>query len=391
MQKRSLLILIVLLISCKSENKELIKFDPATLILNEITLADIVDDINYIPLEDKYPLGLIYDKIILFNNSIFLSALNAGVLEFTIEGKLQRKIGSIGRGPGEYNLCYSFAIDEITGTIYILDSGNIVKVFSKTGRFLRSFSLNEYGDMIQAIEFFYSGLFISYCLQFENSKYEWIVVDTLGNIIKKKERTLPNFISNTFGLGSIYKFENSLSFWNDFTDTVFSILPDLSQKPSFIIAPGEHRLPKSNISSLEEMSKYMLLQQIFETDRYINIRYYYSFPVSKFALVLIDKNSNKSFLTFLESDEGYITDYTGGIKNDFDGGISFLPRSYFKKKGREFIVGLQNPYKIKNHVSSDEFRNSTPKFPEKKKELEKLANRLKETDNPVMIIIRLKQ
>ena len=32
-----------------------------------------------------------------------------------------------------------------------------------------------------------------------------------------------------------------------------------------------------------------------------------------------------------------------------------------------------------------------PKYPEKKKELEKLANSLKETDNPVLIIVRLKK
>src|SRR5690606_2798763 len=112
-----------------------------------------------------------------------------------------------------------------------------------------------------------------------------------------------------------------------------------------------------------------------------------SYPVSKFALVLIDKNSNKSFQTFLESDASYITEYTGGIKNDFDGGINFLPRSYFKKNGREYIVGLQYPYKIKNLFSSDEFRNSTPKFPEKKKEFEKLASGLKDTDNPVLMLV----
>jgi hypothetical protein len=391
MRNANLIIIFVLLISCKPVDRGLFEFNPSTLVLDEIMLADIVDDMEYIPLESKYPLGLIYDKIVPVNNSIYLSALRVGVLVFNMEGKLQRKIGSIGRGPGEYATCYSFAIDENNETIYILDIGNIVKVYSRTGRFLRSFQLNEYGAMIKTIEFFDARLFVSYGLESVDSKYEWIAVDTSGNVIKKKERTVPGFITGYNGLGYSYKFDNTLSFYNDYTDTVFSILPDLTQKPSFIIAPGKHRLPKSTTSSLEEFSTYMLLQQIFETDQFIIIRYYYSFPVSKFAFVLTDKKSHKSFLTFLESDGDYIIEYSGGIKNDFDGGPAFLPRNYFKMNGREYLVGFQNPYRIINHVKSKEFRNLTSRFPEKKIELDNLANILKETDNPVLVLVRLKK
>lgn len=96
------LILIILLISCKPENKGLIKFDPTTLTENEISLIEITDDIYYIPLDNTYPIGLIYDKIKLINSSIYLSAQNTGVLEFKRDGKLLRKIGSFGRGPSEY-------------------------------------------------------------------------------------------------------------------------------------------------------------------------------------------------------------------------------------------------------------------------------------------------
>jgi hypothetical protein len=61
------------------------------------------------------------------------------------------------------------------------------------------------------------------------------------------------------------------------------------------------------------------------------------------------------------------------------------------KNGREYIVGLINPYQIKTLVMNNEFKNSISKYPEKKKELEKLANSLKETDNPVLMIVRLKK
>ncbi|MGI5913960.1 MAG: hypothetical protein ACOX5K_04455 [Bacteroidales bacterium] len=49
-----------------------------------------------------------------------------------------------------------------------------------------------------------------------------------------------------------------------------------------------------------------------------------------------------------------------------------------------------SPYELKSHVSGDDFQNSIPKCPEKKKDLEKFANSLEETDNPVLVMVRLK-
>lgn len=386
-----LIFLVFILLSCKPENKQLLEFDPTKLVENNITLSEIADDITYIPLDNKYPMGLIYDKIMFINNSIYLSAHNVGVLVFNEKGKLLRKIGTIGRGPGEYIHNFNFAIDEKTETVYVCDGGNIIKVYSKTSDFLRSFSLQKYGSSVDVIDIYNSKFFASYALQFDDTKYDWIVLDTVGNLIKKQERTSPKFLCNAGDSGGTYKYENILSFWNDFTDTVFSILPDLTQKPSFIISPGEHRLPKSRISSMEEMSKYMILKQIFETSRFIDIRYYYSFPVNKYAHVLIDKKNNKSFLTFLKSDGSFIPEYTGGIINDLDGGIGFLPKSYHLNNNREFMVGLFNPYQIKARIKNDEFKNSIPKYPDKKKDFERLANSLKETDNPILMMVRLKK
>ena len=69
----------------------------------------------------------------------------------------------------------------------------------------------------------------------------------------------------------------------------------------------------------------------------------------------------------------------------------FQPESYYVEDNREYMFGLINPYQIKALVTSIEFKNSTPKYLEKKKEFEKLANSLKETDNPVLMIVRLKK
>jgi hypothetical protein len=55
------------------------------------------------------------------------------------------------------------------------------------------------------------------------------------------------------------------------------------------------------------------------------------------------------------------------------------------------MFGLIDSWQIKSHVESPGFSNTKPTLPEKKEELEKLAARLKETDNPVIVLVRLKK
>lgn len=381
MKSKYLLILIILTTSCKSQNNGLFEFDPRSPDENKITLAEIADDISYIPLDNSFPIGLIYDNLKLVNNTIYLSSKDIGILKFNRNGKLLTKIGSIGRGPGEYTYFKYFIVDENTGTIYVEDSGNIVKVYSGRGSFLRRFSLKEYGGSLDALDSNDSKLFASYNLQFGDAKFEWIIFDTIGNLIKKKERTIPPFNSNWLEGGGTYIFDHKISYWNQYVDTVFSILSDLSLNPSFTFIPGEHRLPKSNIIDPKKLKQYMHIYKIFETSRFIVIEYFYE----RRYFVLINKKNRKSFITYLESDDN------GGILNDLDGGMKFLPKSYFVENGQEYMIGLLNPYQIKARVVSSEFKNSTPKYPEKEKELEKLTNNLKETDNPVLMLVRLKK
>jgi hypothetical protein len=378
-----ILLPVLLFLTCKSPDNSFYQFDPRTLKENKFTLSEIADEVTYVPLENSFPLGVIFN-IKFINNTIYFSSKDVGILAFDREGKTLRKIGVVGRGPGEYLYKNSFTVDEKTETVYILDRGDIIKVFSRTGQYVRSFPLQECG-VNEAIEFYNSKLFVSYAIQFENARYKWIVFDTLGNVIKKKEREIPMFTANYGNIETIYKFENRIFYWNNFTDTVFSVLPDLRKEPSFIISPGEHRPPRSKLTIEQLMqNKFLNLFKIFETSRFFVIRYFYNKP----TLALIDKHNQESFLIYLEYEN---ENCLNGIENDIDGGQFFIPESNFTEKGREYLVGVINPYQIKTHIEGPEFKKSAPKYPEKKKELEKLANSLKETDNPVLMLVILKK
>lgn len=372
-------ILFVFLFSCKNQYNSLYNFDPRSIDANEISLSDIADEISYIPLDNSFPIGMVFNYEIL-NNSIYLSAKEVGILAFRRDGKFIRQIGSIGRGPGEYTYYMDFTFDDEKGTVYVEDSGNKIKVYSKAGEFMRSFSLQEYGEIIDAINFNDSRIFVSYILRTYESKYDYTIHDTLGQLIKKKDRTLPPFTTNWILNGGTYRFDYKLFFWNSFNDTIYSILPDLTSKASFIMSPGDHRFPRLKFYSFEEKLKYLMIYYILETKRFIILKYFFNKPV----LALIEKKDRKSFIVYLESDG------SNGIINNLDGGLSFLPENYFMENGREYLVELIFPYHLKSHIESLDFKNSSPKYHNKKIELEKLANSIKETDNPVLMLVRLK-
>jgi len=376
-------IVVLLIYSCKSRNKELINFDPRTLKEKEIKLSQIADRINYIPLENRMIIGDV-QSIEMTNEAIYLSSRNIGILAFNKEGKFISKIGSIGRGPGEYISYDRYSVNNKSGNTYIADSYNIIKVYSRNGQFIRSFSLDEYGTNIDNIKSYNSNLFIQYALQFENAKNEWVICDTLGDIIKKQNRHLPEFITNWGGKTGCSIFENQLLYFNEFTDTVFSVLPDLTEKASLIISPGEHRKPRSNLSIEQIVSgKFMDLNKIFETSRFFILSYNY---VKKHFLALLDKHTGETFLIPFEvDDQGY---FRTGIKNDVDYGTWFFPDGYFTDNGEEYLLGIQYPSQIKASVMNDEFKNS---YSEKKKYLENLAGSIKETDNPVLVLVKLKK
>jgi hypothetical protein len=77
-----------------------------------------------------------------------------------------------------------------------------------------------------------------------------------------------------------------------------------------------------------------------------------------------------------------------GLFNDFDGGPNFYPKVSVNDSTMAMWV---DAYQLKEHVASDAFKNSTPKYPVKKKELQKLADSLSENDNPVLILCTFKK
>jgi hypothetical protein len=86
-------LLILILSSCRQPESGLYQFDPRTIEEKEITLSGIADDITYIPLDNSFPLNMIYYPRYFIGGNIYLSERQSGVMIFNREGKLVRKVG----------------------------------------------------------------------------------------------------------------------------------------------------------------------------------------------------------------------------------------------------------------------------------------------------------
>jgi hypothetical protein len=377
------LVVISLLVSCKSRVKELFQFDPVNFIERNTFLSELGDDITYVPLDSNIVLGRNYFPIVFDGKQLYYYNYE-GIFVFNKDGEFVKRIGKKGRGPGELIYGMNFSVDENTGTTYILDSKNTVKIYSVDGDYKGNISLNSFIGSIDCINVYNTYIFSLYNIQLnDGNDYEWVVYDTLGKVIQKKQRMLPQFTSNYLAGGGTYIYNKNLYYWNQFLDTVFTVFPDFTYKPSFVFVSGEYRLPKVNIDDpINRLHQYMIIEQIIETKHFIMIRY--SHFEGKNGFVLVDKSTQESLLSYWEYEQ------YGSIVNDIDGGPDFLPRGYFVENGREYLVGFIDPYNIKNWVEKDDFLLKGVKSLDKKQLLIKLADSLEETDNPILVIVRLK-
>ncbi|HEX2974338.1 MAG TPA: 6-bladed beta-propeller [Bacteroidales bacterium] len=379
MKALSFVFLMILAASCKSPDNNIYTFDPRRIKADPLFLSDIASDIRYVQLDDTIPIK--YVTWFRFRNGIFyIPNKKLGLLTYSRDGKFIKTIGKVGRGPGEYVNCDLFYVDK-NSRIYILDIDQKVKIFSANGDYEKCISLDEYGGLSH-IYVNDSKLFLFEFLSMGKAEYNWIVMDTLGNVLHKKRNTIPPFYNTMVGGGGVFEFDNILSYWNYINDSVFTISADSKYQTSILISPGNHRLPRMNID-FEKFPQYLRFFQIFETRKFLVFQYELK---GQQTMMLVNKKNKKSYSTDFNFKKGY---YSCGL-NDFDGGFMVIPLDYYSHEDKEYIIGVIEPSQLKALMGRDEFINFEPKYPDKKNELEKLARDADQYGNPIMMVVELK-
>jgi hypothetical protein len=387
----TILLLFAALISCKNSNSntksenQIVTFDLKELPQQTtLKLSDLgATDIQYIPLETNEHSVIPNIRNIIMSKSYFLTLYFGNINMFRHDGSFVTKIGTNGRGPNEFTVAHDVDINPADESIYLVDGWQQkFLVYSKSGEITQTFK----SPLSAAISFrFTKDGILSYNQNhmgiIENS---FNLFDNTGKIIKNFPnkypwtRTVPNVAFQ--GENIFYRFNNQLLKKEIYCDTIY-FYKDKGFKPHMIIDVGNLRLiPTVRTESTAEfiMKNYLAPMNLFEFADYV----YYEFIVPR-----NDKSEGLSFIGSKKNNFKVLFDPEKDLINDLDGGPNIWPKTIWDDNT---LVSWVDALKLKTWVASEAFKNYSPKYPQKKRDLEKLAEKLKETDNPVLILVIVK-
>jgi hypothetical protein len=376
----------------------------------KLQLSDYISDIKYIPLDNKPVFRRIF-QLDFYKDMIAIRDLDYCVL-YDSEGRFISKIGNYGKGPGEYLISSNLKMSR--DSIFLQDH-KYIRVYDLTGNFIRKFEPNLSSDetLVRKWNIINDTLFFG---QIPNrngkEKNKAVVFNDKGEVIK----LFPNWIfldrdqihySTREYHANIYKLKGETYFKEIINDTLFVLNENLTLDPLYYFHLGKYGEPVENrelFMTKKSSVNYIHVLNVYESSSYIFIdcdfgnyspvkrdepagegafrSEYYTYNV----LGVFDKK--KEELVFAEPYPIENHFINKGLINDFDGGLKFYPQEMINDSTHAMWI---DAYIIKNHVLSEAFKTSVPKYPEKKKQLEKLAASLTGNDNPVLMLVKLKE
>lgn len=412
-------LLLLILCACQNNDKntvQIIKVGENLRHFKPFKLSEICSDLEYISLEspenrmvgqikylditDRYIVIFDWKKCLLFNRS----------------GKFLRQISKMGRGPGEFSNPGQIKI--YGNKIFIPDAkDNSLKIYNVDGKYIESVrSPGRFSNQVMVSNYMLisDSLFL---VQEPNitgyQKYRIHLINKNGEILKSYRNSTfydsinkPRFVSTDFA-AQFYKLGDEIRYKELLNDTVWQ-LENFSLKPIYLLDRGKYGTP-NNIRSLptnilfQKLAQAIQIDLLFETKQYIIIRTQFRkyYPFDFYRQTQIDENPYRNLphdilgvYDKLNDDFFFVTPsnlpdqlYPTGIENDFDCGINFIPEYKIEP---DLMINWIYPYELKKYVLSKSFKNSIPLYPAKKKELEQLAKSLDENDNPVLMLVKLK-
>lgn len=190
--------------------------------------------------------------------------------------------------------------------------------------------------------------------------------------------------------GTQYEHNGKLYLRPAFNDTVFQVIPPNRLLPIYVLKLGSYKVSKQlGVDPDFNLTGKIIPGEWAETRDYIFMTYTkddYDCQVTrkkktvKIYHVIYSKMDHQ--LSVIKGDP---YDYTPEIlKNNFDGGLPVWPSSYMIGENSELMISLKGK-ELKDRVTSEQFKHSVA--PEaKKKELEKLAQSVSNSEDILMIV-----
>jgi hypothetical protein len=409
------LFLVLIVVSCGREikiqnNLETIDLESNIGNMEVVKLSQFTDNIHYVPLQSegselfKYVYTAeITDNFILVHGSRTLTL-------YDTSGKYLRNIGSLGRGPGEYQLAFIIGITE-NKKIYLKQLGDLYE-YSIEGAFMNKykglFNVDNqyYMDQVFIVD---DSLFLGFVPNSTGqSNYKAFLINKFGEIKHRYENYIKfNIKGESVKITNFdvcFHIFNHVQYYKDiFNDTLFCLNDENEFTPRYVLNLGRYKLPDSERSKGEiDRMDYSFIKAVYQTDEYLflDCSLGYRFPAKRltpFSLIeggsdiwysttsvlgVFNKISRDIVFSEPTSTDNFM--FTTGLYNDIDAGPRFMPNKMVNDSTMVMWVPAKE---LKAHIASDDFKNGAAKYPEKKRKLEELAENLSEYDNPVLMFV----
>lgn len=364
--KYCLILFLFVLLACKQNQKGTVpEINPGRFIDKEMRLSDIADSVMYVSFDTTMVFRSIWHCE--YIDGFILASTVDQLLKFDDSGKYIQSVGSLGPGPEEYTRCLQFAVDTEGKRIFVLCNPEVV-VYSLDGRFLKRIKLP---DGLDPVYILYQDQSL-YCFSLvhttvNQAPYLWGRVDAnSGEPITGKPNTDIKFESDEISLRGNYachSTDGTLLYWNHFNDTIFR-LKDSKESVAYLWSKGNFRITPARMTNKTD-AFCLKPRTILDTRNYLFIGYLQS---QEHNLCLYDKKQDIFFRHPAKD-----------IVNDLDGGVPFSIDDYWFFGGREYLIRSYPASDIKEKLSQSE-----------NAELAGWANNLKEEDNDILMLVRLK-
>jgi|WetSurMetagenome_2_1015567.scaffolds.fasta_scaffold12033_4 hypothetical protein len=385
MKRIHFLCALILAYSCSNPKVEDLKtIDVFSTAIGKITnLSEVAAEIGYIPLQTTKETIMSYIFDIKSDETKLYVYLLDRILCFDKTGNYLYKLNKVGRGPEEYTFIYDWDISPENNLLMLLSNKKIL-IYKNTGssfEFLKSLSFKEepsHADFVPNNKMILVSTFSS----IGTERFRNVLIDLEGDTINIRPNYYAFNRTSQIGYASrnsniIYIYNNSIYFKEVTSDTIFSLDPMCKIIPCFILNTNNLQPTPdiyANFSLEQFFTEYAIIERIMEVPRYI---YYFLLFKKHRSFGIYDKVKNVK----------YDMDAYTFLKDDISGGINFEPK--FCSNG--LFYSWVDALTLKTHIASENFAKSEVKNPAKKRELQKLADSLKETDNPVLIVMHPKK
>jgi len=389
------LLIIILLISCKSPDKTQNTIDTIDVIAGlknakEFRLSDLVGSIEYVKLETR-PECLVSSASIVVGNKyiVLLNSQPSQILLFDRTGKFLHPIGKIGKGPGEYTMPIRIDLnpDENRIITYDMVQRKFLE-YSVDGTLMASpkapEGLGEGPIYLDSQTIGYMQAPWDDSLHFPRvvamntetgvQKPLWF-----NNYRHNPDRNLGYYLGNDF-----FRTDEGIIFKDALCDTIFQVSQDLSAQPVFIL---NSFTPKPPYYSMTET----------EMDALSNVSPDCSTPGFLFLIggdpdrfhMVYNRATKETFRLAKLSGCLINNRYEYGLINDLDGTDPVWFWEGSAVRGNQ-ICNLLQIVNLQEKIKTDCFTKSDLKTKQYRDELQKLVETSSENDNPIIRILHLK-